>query len=310
MKLVTLEVQSERAVFAPEWGCQCLNYSVGALEVIERPSSLDALREHTFRHGIPILFPWPGRVANARFSFRGREVTLPVNEPARGHAIHGLAFDRPFAVTRRGPYFLHTELDSRTDSALTGAWPYPFVLELDWEVGNGLRCAAAVHNVGNETMPFGIGAHPYIHAPLDERGRRGEVALEVSASSHWPLDERLIPRGAPEPVTGRFDLRGRRRLGSESYDDAFQLDARRDAGLPCARLIDPALGLAVELRAAPAFRELVAYAPPDREVVSLEPYTCAPDAFNLATRGIDAGVIELAPGATFNASFELRLSAA
>jgi len=161
--------------------------------------------------------------------------------------------------------------------------------------------------VGNETMPFGIGAHPYLHAPLDKRGRRGEVALEVSASLRWPLDARLIPVGAPEPVAGRLNLRAERPLGSESYDDAFQLDAGRGAGLPCARLIDPAPGLTVELRAAPVFRELIAYAPPDRDVVSLEPYTCAPDAFNLTARGIDAGVIELAPGATFHASFELRL---
>ena len=67
--------------------------------------------------------------------------------------------------------------------------------------------------------------------------------------------------------------------------------------------------MALELRAAPIFRTLVVYAPPSPDVVALEPYTCGPDAFNLAARGIDAGMLELLPGARFEASFELRLSA-
>ena len=51
------------------------------------------------------------------------------------------------------------------------------------------------------------------------------------------------------------------------------------------------------------------FRPPDNAVVALEPYTSAPDAFNLAARGVAAGMRELAPGQTFEAGFEIRLSA-
>jgi galactose mutarotase-like enzyme len=79
-------------------------------------------------------------------------------------------------------------------------------------------------------------------------------------------------------------------------------------------MIDPALKLAVEVRADPAFGDFVVFAPANNpqangQVVALEPYTCAPDAFNLAARGIDSGTRELAPGQTFEAGFEIRLSA-
>jgi len=67
--------------------------------------------------------------------------------------------------------------------------------------------------------------------------------------------------------------------------------------------------MALDLRAAPIFRNLVVYAPPSPDVVALEPYTCGPDAFNLAAKGIDAEMLDLQPGTRFEASFEIRLSA-
>jgi galactose mutarotase-like enzyme len=82
-----------------------------------------------------------------------------------------------------------------------------------------------------------------------------------------------------------------------------------DASAPRARLIDPSLKAALDIRADAAFGDFVVYAPPDNPVVALEPYTCAPDAFNLAVRGIAAGMRELAPGETFEAGFEIRVSA-
>ena len=77
---------------------------------------------------------------------------------------------------------------------------------------------------------------------------------------------------------------------------------------PRARLIDPSLKIAVEVRADAAFGDFVVFAPPNSPVVALEPYTCAPDAFNLAARGVAAGMRELAPGQTFEAGFEIRVS--
>ncbi len=307
MELVTLEAQGEQAVIVPEAGFQCLRYRVSSLDIVAGPDDPAQWREKPFRSGIPLLFPWPGRIADGRFSYRGREVRLPINDPAHNCAIHGLVYDRAFTVVRRGPYYVSGRFDSAADADFSRIWPFALVMELDYEVGGGLRLGAAVTNTGDGPMPLGLGAHPYFHAPLDPRGSRDAMLIQGEVDRRWGTNDRLLPVGDPEPAAGRFDLRTAVRLGNNSYDDPFRLAGGR--GERAARLIDPRLEMALEVRAAPAFRELVVYAPPDRNVVALEPYTCAPDAFNLAARGIDGGMIELAPGARFEASFEIRLSA-
>ena len=308
MEFVTIEAQAERAVIAPEAGFQCRSYRVGSLDIVAGPNDPEAdWKAHPFRSGIPILFPWPGRIRDGRFSYRGREIHLPINDPPHNCAIHGLIYNRVFKVTRRGPYFVAARLDSRIDTDLTALWPFPFVLDLDYEVGNGLRLHAALENVGDGPMPFGLGAHPYFHAPLDPRGTRTTMQVQGDIDRHWQLDTRLLPDGTMNEPLGRFDVRQPVTLGDGTFDDAYSFAPKR--GERAARLIDPQLKMALELRAAPIFRTLVVYAPPSPNVVALEPYTCGPDAFNLATQGVDAGMLELQPGARFEASFEIRLSA-
>jgi aldose 1-epimerase len=310
VELITIEAQSERAVIVPAAGCQCLSYRAGTLDVIAGPANPDAWREHPHRGGIPILFPWPSRVAGARFTFEGREYRLPVNEPARGNAIHGFACERAFRVTRRGPYFVSAILDSSDYSDLNSIWPWPFALEIDYEVGNGLRLKARIRNTGESIMPFGFGAHPYFHAPLNPQGLRDAMLVQLDANARWPLDARFVPTGATAPLDGIYDLRSPRALGADTYDDAFRMAAisKDDASMPRARLIDPSLKIAVEIRADAAFGDFVVFAPPNSPVVALEPYTCAPDAFNLASRGVAAGMRALAPGQTFELGFEIRLN--
>jgi aldose 1-epimerase len=307
VELITIEAQGERAVIVPQAGFQCLSYRVSSLEIIAGPSDPSEWRQKPFRSGIPLLFPWPGRIRDGVFSWRGREVRLPINDPGHHCAIHGLIYRHAFKVTRRGPYYVSARLDSADEPELSHTWPYPFVLELDYEIGSGLRLHVAVANTGPAPMPFGFGAHPYFHAPLDPRGSRGAMQIEGQVEAHWQTDERLLPTGNLARPQGRTDLRAPVTLGDDSYDDPFRLDAAR--GERAARLIDPKLKMALEVRAAPAFRDLVVYAPPGNNVVALEPYTCAPDAFNLAARGVDGGAIELEPGARFEAAIEFRLSA-
>ncbi len=310
MEFVTIEAQSERAVLVPEAGCQCLSYSVAGVDIIAGPSSPDQWHAHPFRSGIPILFPWPGRIADGHLNHGGVELSLPLNEPARHNAIHGLVWNCPFRIARRGPYHLTAVLESGSNQSLSRLWPFPFTLEVEFEIGGGLRIRVRVHNTGKSAMPFGVGAHPYFHAPLRPSGSRAAMTIALpGADGRWPLDERMVPAGAPVALAGKFDLRTARAIGENCYDDVFRLDSRRDPGAPCARLVDPALKLALEIRADAAFGQFVVFVPPESAVVALEPYSCAPDAFNLAARGIASGARELAAGAWFEAGFEIRLGA-
>jgi aldose 1-epimerase len=308
MDVVTLEVLSEQARFVPSFGAICVSYRVASLEVIAGPPSLDALSECPFEYGMPVLFPWPGRVAGARFEWRQREHSLPIND-LRGHALHGLTYRANFQVVRRGPYFLECEFDSRSDPSISAVWPYDFILKIDYEIGGGLRMRISASNVGSEPMPFGFGLHPYFFAPPARRGTRQSTRIQMPAEKRWPLNAELIPGGPPISVDERFDLRAGRTLDNEHYDDAFcSLGADAD-GFSSARVVDSEFGIAVEVKGDASFRNWMFYAPTNRSLVSIEPYTCAPDAFNLAHAGIDAGARELLPGGTWEGSVAISLSA-
>jgi aldose 1-epimerase len=306
MEVVRIEAPGERAIFAPDAGCQCMGYCVGSVQIISGAADAETLIREPFASGIPVLFPWPGRVAGAAFSWKASRHSLPANEAHRGHALHGLVYNRPFRVTRRAPFYFRCELDSRSDAEISAIWRYPFRLELDYEIGGGLRLSATVHNVGREPMPFGFGAHPYFPVPLDSRSKRDATLIGLNASRRLALTDDLIPSGRDNPVAGAYDFRDPRELGAGTYDDVFRIDDGQNLR---ARLLDPSLRIAMEITADADFRYCVVYAPGNRAVVSIEPYTCAPDAFNLAARGIDSGAKELAPGTSWRGAIQIRISA-
>ncbi len=70
---------------------------------------------------------------------------------------------------------------------------------------------------------------------------------------------------------------------------------------------DPVAGAEVSVRADGTFREIVAYAPPHLPAICLEPYTCAAGALNLQAKGLDAGLIVLAPGSSWRGRIWISL---
>src|SRR4051794_26684883 len=48
-----------------------------------------------------LLVPWPNRIEDGRYSFEGRDLQLPLTEPSRGHASHGLVRWASWSVRER-----------------------------------------------------------------------------------------------------------------------------------------------------------------------------------------------------------------
>src|SRR5690349_8063694 len=80
---------SEVAV-VPALGDACVAFRVGGWSVLAEPPDDESLVARTSRYGVPILFPWPNRVAGGRFVFGGREVVVPTKGE---HANHGFVRD-------------------------------------------------------------------------------------------------------------------------------------------------------------------------------------------------------------------------
>lgn len=251
------------------------------------------------RNGIPVLFPFPNRIANARYSFEGKTYDLKANNGP--NAIHGFAIDAPWDVISHeagqdgasivGRYHL-----AKHTPEATALWPSDAVLEIRYTLaGRRLRLDATISNPTANNLPFGFGIHPYFRLPLDPSGNPDQTSVVLPAERFWVLKD-FIPTGEVEPVDPRLDFRKGQPMSGLKLDDVLTGLSFEDDRAVC-RLVDRDLGATVRVSFDRGFRELVVYTPPGPDhLISLEPYTQTTDAINLAGRGIDGGLRVLGHG--------------
>lgn len=254
------------------------------------------------------LAPWPNRVVDGVFTFHGVERRVALTEPARGHALHGLASWLDFEPIDKGPS--HVTL-AATIVAQTG-YPWELGIETTFQLSaEGLTQTVRVHNHGDEPAPWGTGPHPYLVAGP---GLVDEWTLELPADEVLTVtDDRLIPVSL-EPVdtagAERFDFRRARRIGAVEIDHAYTGFARDDDGFATVRVTSAdGTGVAMTWDTACPWAQIHTADKPDRAVsrlgLAVEPMTCAPDAFNDGRYDFDTGLIELEPGASAEASWRI-----
>lgn len=263
------------------------------------------------RNGFPILFPFPGRIGEARYAFGGKSYDLVPNKPP--HAIHGFAHEAAWDVIAHeaspaGATIVGRFQISRNAPSAVGRWPSDAVLEVRYTLaGAGLTLDATVENPSESHLPWGFGLHSYFALPFDRRDDRSETRVVVPASGSWVLEDSL-PTGEIRPVAGTsMDYRDGRSMGSLDADDALTGLSYEGGDRGVCRLIDDALGDEFRLIFDRNIREIVVFTPPGPGgVIAVEPYTQMADAFALAVRGIDAGLRVLGPKqtATFRLAFE------
>lgn len=247
------------------------------------------------------LAPWPNRVVDGRYSFEGVEHRLPLTEPERGHALHGLVGWADFAVR-----------ETTDDSVVLGATivpqaGYPFHVEVQAEYrldAHGLHQRVTGRNLGADAAPWGTGPHPYLTAG---DAHVDDTELLLPASDVLIVDERLSPL-ALEPVDQHpaWDFRAARRIGDTFIDHAFTGLSRGADGLAVVRLRG-ASGDGVEMAwddSCPWVQVHTADTTDpstSRRGLAVEPMTCPPDAFNSGT-----DLVVLQPGAEHAAGWSIR----
>jgi aldose 1-epimerase len=282
------------AWLAPEFGANCIGYAVhrpGGWAHILHSEGPQALREAPTRFGLPILFPFPGHVREARYRWAGVEHALPPNVPGRRHYVHGFAQFHHWEVERAGPDGLVAEFSAPTDLPDRASAGYPFAvrLRLALRLTNGaLTVRIEATNDGAERAPVGLGLHPYF-APGPLGGDRAAVRAHLPGRTEHVLVE-AIPSGerrpaleadVPIPPTGRTLLVARTDLGERAS----------------ASLSGPRGTARVTLTLDEGCRDLLLYAPPAQPSISLEPHSVAPGAAS-QPEGHPDGLVGLAPGAT------------
>jgi aldose 1-epimerase len=241
------------------------------------------------------MFPWPNRITDGKYNFRGVDQQLYLTEPARSNAIHGL--------TRWANW---ERVDDGTDESvvevayrLHGQPGYPHQLDLSLgyqlDATNGLTVTARATNVGADDAPYGYGTHPYLTV-----GRKiDECELEFTADNWLEVTpDRLSPIGLALVAGSQYDFGQARRIQDLDIDNAF-------TGLPQSwevRLTDPETGNSARLTSGTKWMQLYTANALDRVGLAVEPMTCPPDSFS---SGED--LVVLAPGDQHTTTFSVSV---
>ncbi|PSL04685.1 aldose 1-epimerase [Haloactinopolyspora alba] len=252
-------------------------------------------------HRGAVLAPWPNRIADGRYSFGGVSRQLPVTEPARGNALHGLVTWVRWQVVEHeaGHAVLRHRLVPQP------GYPHPLELTVRYRLDDdGLHWSVEASNTGDSAAPYGCAPHPYLVAG---DGRVDDWTLELPASEYLEVTpDRLLPVERASVDGTALDFRDGRRVGDTFVDHAFTALGHDPDGRSRARLRD-GTGQGVEMSwdatRCPWIQIHTGDRPGEaahRAGMAVEPMTCPPDAFNSGT-----DVVALAPGASHQATWTI-----
>jgi aldose 1-epimerase len=246
-----------------------------------------------------VLAPWPNRIADGRYRFAGRDYQLPVNEPERGAALHGLVARVPWDATERAASFVVLEQTLWPSPGYP--WQLAFALEYRLDASDGLQVTLSATNCSATAAPYGASIHPYVRAA---DGRVDDWTLHLPAGEVVDVDaERLLPLGSTSPVPAETDFRTPRRIGEAQIDAAF---TALDPSAPRRATVTDDLGRGVVVGWGEESRWVQIHTADrpepdlDRSGLALEPMTCPPDAFNSGV-----GLVVLDPGQTARARWTI-----
>lgn len=292
----------DTATIAPGLGCNCFSWQVqgsaGLHEMLwSHPQFADGSQRPS-RSGIPLLFPFPGRVRGHSVKFRGTTYPLNVADDTRGNAIHGFVLNRAWSIVDQSATRLACRFQAKSvEPSILTQWPSDFTLHAVYELLPGrLELTIQVENSGQAALPWALGMHPYFRLPLGPEGTIDDCIIQIPTRRYWETDN-MLPTGQviwPEAK----HLPDGMRYGDLQLDHCLT-DVQFDGlGWAKASVLDSASGRRLDVSFDHPFTQIVAFTPVHREAICIEPYTAVPNSLELTEQGLNVGLQVLEPGQT------------
>ena len=303
---ISLSFDNQRAVVSP-WGASLRRYFMmeadgGATDILWGYSG----GSHKKGGQGDVLFPFPGRIAEGRYSFDGQALQLECNDKEGPNAIHGFVRTLPWKTHRADSTC--AEFDVRLDAEAYGRRGYPFSLDIRVTYNldsQGLSCSFAVQNIGHQAAPVAVGFHPYFTVGTS---LIDEAEAKIPGAGYVEFNDRLVPTGTIVATGGAdWDFRDYRRIGSRRFNHCY-VQLERDAeGMATASLRHVGNGRMIDILMDRSFSAVVVYtgdaiADTPRRALAIEPMTCATDAFNHPEWGLK----RLVPKESFMGRYTVR----
>lgn len=284
------------ACIAPALGSNWYRWRVGAHELLYSQPADIRQRGHT---GNFVLWPFPNRVRDSQYTYRGQKYSFASIKRVQSMLIHGLVCDLPWThtpptVDQQGAS-VTTAIEMNPAHPYYEAYPFASRLALTYTLNStGMTVTYTVENQGTQTLPYGFGLHPYFCLPTGPE----RTLVTLPATHVMEADHNLLPTGCLLDVHATmyamFDLNQPRSISQLRLDHVYTR-----LPTPHTALIDHTdLNLRIHLTASDDFTHAVIYTPEQKPFFCLENQTCSTDAINLARHGRQdvAHLLELSPG--------------
>lgn len=311
--LTHLHVSNEKTSFKifPNLGASLQEICFEEISVIDGIEiSEKGILDYENNYKSSLLFPFPGRIENGKYTYNRQSFQLKSNESNRLNAIHGLVYDQHFAIDK-----LEATEDKATivlsyvsDGNLEG-FPFKFRLLITYVMTeDSVQLNFDVENLEQDSFPFGMGWHPYFdvlrftstalstshsvqaaHQRYFRSDNLKSSSLTFSSDKQLVCNENQIPKTTKEHILKTtFDLE------DQFFDDCFILSDK------VVRFNTEKYALQMKLgETADAFLQL--FTPLEKNSIAIEPMTCSTDVFNS-----ENGLKVLQPKATFHWQVDLN----
>ncbi|HPW83175.1 MAG TPA: aldose 1-epimerase [Rhodoferax sp.] len=278
---VSLRCDALRCEIKPELGGCIAGLWLGDIPVLR---STPAQGLHSVRQSASYpLVPFSNRVGHASLQWQGTDHPLVKNFEPEPHAIHGVGWERPWAVLEASDTFALLSYEHKADAA----WPFDFDSSQAFKLNaHALEMTLSITNQSKVSAPVGLGWHPYF---VKRPGSR----VTFSTLGRWEMGNDKLP-------THRTDSAG--------LDDdcaALAVDHCFDGWRGELHLRDALL----HTRVSSSLTRLVVFTQPGRDSIAIEPVSHVNNAVHLMVAGIataeELGLVILKPGETF--SCEMRM---
>ncbi len=229
------------------------------------------------------LVPYSNRIAQCKLHWAGKDYTLPANFEPEPHAIHGLGWERPWAVQAFSAN--HALLSYR--HLADASWPFAFdSLQTITLQDDALELQLSITNRAAVAAPAGLGWHPYF-------AKSAQTQIRFAATGRWDMDAdnlptQLLPHTGLDGDCTSLDVDH----CFEGWSGSLQLEEG---------------GLRIQLTS--DLNRLVVYTTPQRDSIAIEPVSHANNAL-AQQNGMtpeSLGMRVLQPGETFTAHMRIQV---
>ena len=171
------------------------------LNILREPPSMEALKKQPEIYGLPVLIP-PNCIYQGKFSWRGRDYSLPVNNRFGNH-IHGVVLHAPWefldSSEEEGKAVVRTRCIYDERNPMFAGFPHKMEVVLTYTfLPDCVLQKLSATNLSDSVMPFAAGFHASFRFPLGDRSpeayRTSSVRVTVADYSGNLIKSYAEPR--------------------------------------------------------------------------------------------------------------------